>query len=180
MDGIAALRAQENRPDWATATSNPTTTPDELLDVRVSLYVTPIFRLSSLTVEIQLSYATTWVGSLAMWSSKAPILLLYILLFGIKTWVKIVSITTLVVTGIIFLTMASFVTAKCSPNGATVDASFIAVCSKASTQAGIVLGITSVVADGVIFVIPIPAILRLKLTARKKIGLCLIFSTGLA
>ncbi|OTA76493.1 hypothetical protein M434DRAFT_38837 [Hypoxylon sp. CO27-5] len=135
----------------------------------------PTIPLQSL---IQLSHATNWVGVIAMWSSKAPILILYITLFGIRKWLRTASYATLLVTGVIFLTMASYTTANCDPRGQLVDLSFILSCSNASKRSGFTLGITSVIADGTIFVLPLPIIARLKLPTRKKMGLGIVFLTG--
>ncbi|KAI7776584.1 hypothetical protein LA080_004789 [Diaporthe eres] len=126
---------------------------------------------------IQLSRETVWVGSVAMWISKVPVLLLFITLFGIKRWVKISSQAIIGLTAVVFLAMAAYVTNECSPQG-EVDMAFIQECSLASSRAGLILGITSVVTDGITFFLPIPVIVGLALPFHKKIGVCLVFATG--
>lgn len=115
-----------------------------------------------------------------MWSSKVPILLLYVQLFGIKKWVKWLSYSLIGATAIIFITFAGLTSSKCDPESpAEVTVEFLTICAAQAADSGFALGLTSVLTDAIIFVIPIPLILRLNLSARKKFGLALVFSTGL-
>ncbi|EHK99467.1 hypothetical protein M7I_4624 [Glarea lozoyensis 74030] len=92
---------------------------------------------SSLKYMAELATAIDFISGFAIWSSKAPILLLYIRLFGVKNWLKV-----------------------------------------SSTKIGVTLGTTSVVADLIILVLPIPVILKLQMAGPKKIGLFIVFLTG--
>lgn len=114
-----------------------------------------------------------------MWSSKVPLLLLYVQLFGIKTWVKFVSYTIMGATATIFIVFAALTTARCDPGSKTLDLQFIMACTKQAADSGFALGITSVLTDVFIFLIPIPLIMHLNLSTRKKTGLFVVFSTGL-
>ncbi|KAI9155656.1 Cytochrome P450 monooxygenase gloP [Paramyrothecium foliicola] len=135
--------------------------------------------LTPLDTLIPLNDASNWIGSLAMWTSKIPILILYIHLFGVKLWVQIVSYFTMAASGIIFITMAGLTASKCNPKGAPIDLPFVVACSVQAAKSGFTLGMTSVLTDAIIFVLPIPLIVRLKLSTQKKIGLCVVFSGGL-
>lgn len=126
---------------------------------------------------MQLSNALTWVGAFMLWGCKVPILVLYITLFGIKTWLKISSYAIIAVTGTIFLIVSGFVTARCS--GDIKDPMFLPRCKSATTRADFALRLVSVLTDVLIFALPIPVIARLHLPIHKKIGLAVIFLGGL-
>jgi hypothetical protein len=100
---------------------------------------------------INLQNAMVWVASISMWSAKVPILLLYIQIFGIKRWVRFASYTLIAATGIVFLIFSAITYAR----------------------------ITSITTDVIIFLMPIPLILSLNLSTRRKIGVSLVFSSGL-
>lgn len=112
-----------------------------------------------------------------MWSSKVPILLLYITLFGVKKWLRVACWSIIAISAVIFLSLASYATAMCSTSG-EIDLQFITNCSHADTRAGLGLGITAVVEDCLIFLLPIPTICRLALPLLKRIGLLLTFGVG--
>lgn len=51
-------------------------------------------------------------------------------------------------------------------------------CTRADTLSAVVNAITSVLTDGLVFVLPMPIIMNLALPLRKRIGVGLIFATG--
>jgi len=51
-------------------------------------------------------------------------------------------------------------------------------CAK-STWSAVVIGVFSLISDILIFVLPFPLLLKLKLTKSKKVGLVAVFSAGL-
>jgi hypothetical protein len=147
---------------------NAPLTPLETSDV-----TTPLDEL------INLQNAMVWVASISMWSAKVPILLLYIQIFGIKRWVRFASYTLIAATGIVFLIFSAITYARCDPGDAPIDLTFIGTCIKQATDSGLALRITSITTDVIIFLMPIPLILSLNLSTRRKIGVSLVFSSGL-
>ncbi|EPE33788.1 hypothetical protein GLAREA_06801 [Glarea lozoyensis ATCC 20868] len=133
---------------------------------------------SSLKYMAELATAIDFISGFAIWSSKAPILLLYIRLFGVKNWLKVSSYITLAVTFIIFFVGMVYTGVACSPGNKVLDIPFILNCTTTSTKIGVTLGTTSVVADLIILVLPIPVILKLQMAGPKKIGLFIVFLTG--
>lgn len=127
----------------------------------------------------ELATAIDFLSGFAIWTSKAPILLLYIRLFGVKTWLKVASWVTLAVTFIIFFVGMVYVGVACSPGGKTLDLPFILNCTTKSTRIGVTLGTTSVIADVIILLLPLPVVLRLQMATMKKIGLSVVFLTGI-
>lgn len=116
-----------------------------------------------------------------MWFSKAPILLLYIRLFGIERQIRIISLATLIVLGAVLTAVNSYNTAKCvlPKSEADVTLAFLESCSHASSVAGISGASFALLADIIIFLLPIPVIIKLHLPLSKRIGLGLVFATGL-
>lgn len=114
-----------------------------------------------------------------MWSSKAPILLLYVRLFGVKQWMRTICYLTLAITTIFFLVGPAVACAKCDLRGKPPSQEFLLACSNTTSVAGVVLGITAVITDAIVFVLPLPVIYQLKLAPQKKLGLLLVFMTGI-
>ncbi|CAH0051929.1 unnamed protein product [Clonostachys solani] len=132
-----------------------------------------------ITGLITMSHVTNWFTPIAMWSSKVPVLLLYVRLFGIKRWLRYTCWILVVVTGLIFTAGAAYTSAICNTNGNPITPVFMLECSNAASHAGVALGTVAIVTDVIIFVLPLPIIVKLKMSARRKGGLFLVFFTGL-
>jgi hypothetical protein len=59
-----------------------------------------------------------------------------------------------------------------------LDIPFILNCTTKSTKIGVTLGTTSMTANLIILVLPIPVILKLQMAGPKKIALFIVFLTG--
>ncbi|KAI0911117.1 hypothetical protein F4824DRAFT_451879 [Ustulina deusta] len=112
-----------------------------------------------------------------LWFSKAPILFLYLKLFGVNRWLRFVSYATLLVTGLIYIAGLIFTLIMCPTDKITLVA--YQKCAHANTLTGVISGFVSVVADAIIFLIPIPIIFSLQLETSKKIGLSVAFLSGI-
>ncbi|KAI0517203.1 hypothetical protein F5B22DRAFT_605295 [Xylaria bambusicola] len=112
-----------------------------------------------------------------LWFTKAPILFLYVKLFGIHRWLLYISWATLLVTGLVYVAGLIFTLVSC----ATDDLTLIAYqqCAHDNTLTGVISGFVSVIADAVIFILPIPVIFSLQLETSKKIGLSVTFLSGI-
>ncbi|KAI0843639.1 hypothetical protein F5Y06DRAFT_291558 [Hypoxylon sp. FL0890] len=60
-----------------------------------------------------------------------------------------------------------------------VDTSFLDQCINTTVSAGVANGATAVITDVIIIVLPLPIIAGLRLPLHKKIGLAIIFLTGI-
>lgn len=123
----------------------------------------------------------TILVTLSMWFAKTPILFLYIRLFGIKRWVRLICYITLIATLLQFIAISVLLGASCIPAGKGGDdiAEVAAVCISRGFAVGIWNGIISIITDLIIFLIPIPIVFQLQLPTRKKIGICVVFAAGL-
>lgn len=126
-----------------------------------------------MTVAVEVLAAVSFVFS------KTPILLLYTRLFGVKTWLRICSYVTLTCLTILVLASAIVTCSVCTTYEDNVAPSFIARCTLWSGWGGVASGVLSLVVDIVILVLPISIISQLHLQTYKKIGLGLVFASGI-
>ena len=120
-----------------------------------------------------------WLAAVAMWCSKAPILFLYISLFGVRRWLRITSYITLVMFAAAIIVAAAIATAPCDPNHQDPDFSMLLHCTDINSKVGVGLGVLSVTADVIIIILPIPVIMTLNLPGAKKFGLLVMFMSGI-
>lgn len=114
-----------------------------------------------------------------MWFSKAPVLLLFIALFGVKKWLRYTSYAMLVLLGVAIVIPASITSSSCLPGNSSKGPAYLLHCSDTAAQGGLGLGIISVLADAIAMVIPMPVVLKLKLPTDKKVGLVVMFMSGI-
>ncbi|OTA52373.1 hypothetical protein K449DRAFT_403013 [Hypoxylon sp. EC38] len=126
----------------------------------------------------QRSLTLTLVAGFAMYFAKTPILVLYLKLFGIKTWLRVASYATLTLSFIIFLITLSIAGAACSQTS-EVDMNFLEKCITTSVSVGVSNGATAVITDIIVIILPLPIIAGLELPLPKKIGLAIVFLTGI-
>ncbi|VUC36522.1 unnamed protein product [Clonostachys rosea] len=134
--------------------------------------------MANITGLIRMSHATNWITALAMWSSKVPILILYDRLFGVKKWLRYTCRILAIVTGLLFTAGAAYTSAVCNTHGNPVTPVFMLKCFNSASHSGVALGIVAILTDVFIFVLPLPIIMKLKMSARRKGGLFLVFFTG--
>lgn len=118
-------------------------------------------------------------GNGAIYSAKLPLLFMLKRTFGVKIWFRWTCIFLIVfgtLGGVVTLLYASI---TCSPDLHTPTPPFLFACVTAVTNATIARGSLSLAVDIVIFILPISIIVNLKMPARRKIGLAIVFATGL-
>ncbi|KAI0006986.1 hypothetical protein F4779DRAFT_594136 [Xylariaceae sp. FL0662B] len=123
--------------------------------------------------------AQTIISAFLSFFAKIPIFILYIRLFGVVKWVRLVSYLAISATLLQFVAGSSVVIATCYPGRHVLDGDFVAECLRWDN--GVVLwnGIIAVVTDIVLFVIPFPIIVSLQLPRNKKTGLAVMFLVGI-
>ncbi|KAI0423439.1 hypothetical protein F5Y09DRAFT_327349 [Xylaria sp. FL1042] len=133
---------------------------------------------TSVLYLVQLVAASGPVAASSTWVAKAPILFLYIQIFGVKAWLRIVSYITLAFTFLWLLGWNIWLLYESVPRG-LITPTFLADSAHSGSVAGVASGAVGLAADIVIFLIPIPVIWKLHLPRAKKIGLFVVFLTGL-
>ncbi|KAI1778085.1 hypothetical protein F4818DRAFT_438262 [Hypoxylon cercidicola] len=127
---------------------------------------------------IQLTITINVFLDLSVWLCKTPLLLLYIRMFGVKTWLRISCYTILLVA---FLPSAAGVIANavvCAPDGNSVSLQTFKACEHIAPLFNLIIGFVSVFVDFAILVLPIPILSRLQMARRKRVGLIIVFFTG--
>ena len=113
-----------------------------------------------------------------MYFAKLPLLLLFLRTFGIKKWLRYTCHSLMIFTALGFLASAMYTGIKCSPEIYDPDVPFLFQCVGATFYTTVSRNVLSLVVDVVIFILPLPIILKLKLPLHKKIGIALVFLTG--
>ncbi|KAK4205439.1 hypothetical protein QBC40DRAFT_162446 [Triangularia verruculosa] len=113
-----------------------------------------------------------------MYFAKLPILIFVMRTFGIHRWLRHTGYFIIVFTAIGFFAAAMWTGAHCSPGLHTVNVEFMFKCIDATFYTTVSRNCLSLVVDLVIFVLPLPFVVKLKLSRRKKIGVSLVFLTG--
>jgi hypothetical protein len=112
----------------------------------------------------------------AMWSSKVPVLLVYIRLFGMPIGrLRVVCYATMVSTFCAFLAGGAVVGAACTP----ITPAVVKTCTVKANAAGFSLGFVALATDVIVVAIPIPVLAGLKLPRHEKVGLFVVFLAGI-
>ncbi|KAK6845941.1 hypothetical protein PG987_001129 [Apiospora arundinis] len=131
------------------------------------------------TESIQISVACLFTGGAAMYFAKAPLLLLYIRIFGIKKWFRVVCYTVLLATAVIYLACALYSGISCIPADGLYDDSFVLECAQSTFVPALCRCFTSIFTDLVALSLPLSVVVKLHLPRGRKIGLALVFMTGI-
>ena len=128
---------------------------------------------------MQLRFTSRIAQSTAFFSSRLPIFFLYLRLFGRRKGVKYAVYVGLVVNLVLHVIVIALVAHYCSPASgyAWGVPKYLQYCKKAAAEP-ILQGVTNVVLDLYIFILPLPIIWNLQMPFRKRIGVIAIFTTG--
>ncbi|KAI9147983.1 Satratoxin biosynthesis SC7 cluster protein [Paramyrothecium foliicola] len=124
----------------------------------------------------QLFYSAQMLYIMIQVTAKVSILALFWRIFTAR-WFRLAvwgCIAFLISHGLLFLLLITF---QCIPVNAIWDRSISAKCLNV-TAVGWAGAVFSILEDIVILVLPIPEVLKLQLTFKKKVALCLMFSIG--
>ncbi|KAI1206115.1 uncharacterized protein F4807DRAFT_439888 [Annulohypoxylon truncatum] len=122
----------------------------------------------------------TTVAAFTMYFSKTPLLVLYVRIFGVKKWLRMMSYTTLALSLMLFLTTTAVVGATCSRKVSASDyMPPLEQCLETTISVGVANGSTAVLTDIIVIILPLPAIAGLNLPFHKKVGIAIIFLTGI-
>ena len=100
-------------------------------------------------------------------------------IFENSRWVKVNSYIILAGSAILFLGGAIYYTARCSTAGTVVTVDYVAKCLQTGLALGTWNGAVAVASDIIILCIPFPVVSKLNLPTNKKLGLLLLFFTGI-
>ncbi|CAG9998331.1 unnamed protein product [Clonostachys byssicola] len=141
-------------------------------------YSDPLQMMTKMREISQYGVAVAFLSGFSMFFAKAPVLLLLMRIFGVEKWLRWTCVVTLVVLFIATVAGDAYNAHKCNPP-AVPPMEFILSCADASALVGVILGPIGLAADIVIFILPIPVIVKLHMPLARKIGLGLVFLSGI-
>ncbi|KAL8832082.1 MAG: hypothetical protein Q9170_005019 [Blastenia crenularia] len=116
-----------------------------------------------------------------VWLVKLSLFLLYLRLFGTLTWMKRLVWLGIIFTGLFYLAISIAKLGMCAPRRhESYIMSFSTERCARTKQLGVVNGVFNIISDAYLFVLPIPAVLKLHTDHRRKCGLLAVFMTGMA
>ncbi|KUI55949.1 hypothetical protein VP1G_03321 [Cytospora mali] len=145
-------------------------TPQGFLAAEIVILITP---------PIFVFVANAYMTVLSLFFAKVAIVLMYKRLFGIYKWLRYICYAILTIDlvhggGLIAISVA------CTPfKRSSLGPSWVEHCDDAAYLVAMINAVLAVFNDVVIFVLPLPVILRLNMPHRKKIGLVAVFMFGL-
>ncbi|KAK3367760.1 hypothetical protein B0H63DRAFT_535858 [Podospora didyma] len=164
------------------------------LSIRKDLYVDDWFSVLGLlflvviafsdpTMSVELigrfTVAVGFIASFGAYFAKVPILVLYLRIFGVYRWMRLACYGLLTAPFFVLSGSASYSAVMCAPDRRVLDSTFSVGCMRAGLGTCVWNGSIALVADVVIFILPLPAISILRLPTRKKVGLYLVFLSGI-
>lgn len=111
---------------------------------------------------------------------KLSLLLLYLQIFDCLLWLKCLVWIGIVVTGLFYFSGMIAVLAMCVPqHGESYLESLASPKCGGTKVLSLVIGAFNIISDLYLLIIPLPAIWSLQLPLRKKVGVVMVFMTGL-
>ncbi|KAK3385912.1 hypothetical protein B0H63DRAFT_473829 [Podospora didyma] len=137
-------------------------------------------RVSAITPYVlKLQLGNQMLAAVTHFCVKASLAFFFMRVFGTLNWVRIVCYFLLVLTFASYLSYEIVVIIYCIPRaGEEWGPVSLARCTT-SAPSTIAVGVCSVVADLIIFVLPFPIIAGLSLNSQRKKGLAVVFLVGL-
>ncbi|KAJ2989220.1 hypothetical protein NUW58_g3583 [Xylaria curta] len=127
----------------------------------------------------QVFTALLWVNPAGLYFGKVPLLIMVLRIFETSKWVRINSYIVLIVPVILFTGGAIYATTYCSTVGKIVTIDYVAGCLRTGLALGVWNGAVAIASDVIILAIPVPVVFKLNIPNNKKIGLLLLFLTGI-
>jgi len=130
--------------------------------------------------------AITVVYPIATYLIKLSILLLYRRVFSvdrIQCWGSVIGIVLITITHVPYLGFLIYLTVRCAAEAVeevtSISPFILDVICKNEYWIGTIQAAINVLTDFYILLLPLPALLKLAIPKRRKVGLCAIFLAGL-
>ena len=130
--------------------------------------------------KIEIFAAGTPIYCITMLFAKVALFLLYYRVFSLHHWTKIAIYIGIGVTFLFYFATGVANLVLCIPrrNESWTSTPYVERCYRAEVM-GDVQGVFGLVSDLYIFVLPLPALYRLHMSFKKKMGITAVFLTGL-
>jgi hypothetical protein len=126
-----------------------------------------------------MSIVITVVLAFTLWSAKAPILFLFVKIFGVRRWLRYACYATLSISALTWILALIPTLTRCPVNDSSFGLSDLPVCIFGSSLSGIISSCMAIAVDITIFFLPIGPILALKLPLSRRLGVILVFCLGI-
>lgn len=113
----------------------------------------------------------------AVSTPKLAILALYIRLFNPERWLRMTCWIVAIITFLFYWSTIPTAAVQCSPQGGIWVTR--AECGTSMTLLGVVMGAFGVAIDILLIILPLPVLYKLNLPNKKKVGLTVVFLTGI-
>ncbi|MCJ1356769.1 MAG: hypothetical protein MMC33_006765 [Icmadophila ericetorum] len=157
---------------------SPTTTLRWIGNVRRRELISHNPRSGSEDVFVLVITASSFIALFGSYFAKAPILIMYVRIFGVKTWLRNICYGLLVADFLFAAGPAVYLTVVCQPNRQVLDVAWLDRCIDNGLAIGVWNGSVAVFTDLVIFILPLPVIAKLHLARSRKISLAMVFMVG--
>ncbi|KAI1457055.1 hypothetical protein F4805DRAFT_205577 [Annulohypoxylon moriforme] len=153
--------------------------------ILIGYYVLEEFEYRSFYVEtswpnsINTGIAIPILAAFSLWTSKSPILVLYVRLFGVKRWMRYACYMVIVISALGFIGSLVPALTQCRPFDRADLRSTWVRCGAANVNSSVIAGTVSVAADLCILLLPLRPIYLLNLSRSRKIGLGIVFCSGI-
>ncbi|KAJ5101067.1 hypothetical protein N7456_007119 [Penicillium angulare] len=121
----------------------------------------------------------TVIVAFELWTTKIPILLVYIKLFGVRRWLRFVCYGTIALSGIIYVCAMSPTFIRCNTSVKSATLADLEVCTTGTTLTGVISGFVALAEDVLIFFLPIPLVRGLHLPTHKRLAVGAVFFSGI-
>ncbi|PWY88423.1 hypothetical protein BO70DRAFT_394133 [Aspergillus heteromorphus CBS 117.55] len=145
-------------------------------DIIIQRFMNPTHSLNWLNC---MAVVITVVIAFELWTTKVPILLLYVKLFGIQKWLRWTCHACLAITGVAYICVMAPTFMRCNPSTTEATLTDLAVCTTGTTLTGVLSGFIALAQDVLIFFLPIPLVLNLHMPRGRKLAVGAVFFTGI-
>ncbi|KYK61251.1 hypothetical protein DCS_02393 [Drechmeria coniospora] len=143
---------------------------DDYFSIVALLLVIVAFSLNDVIIRLIIAFM--------LWTTKAPILVVYVKLFGVKKWIVHSCYAGLALSGAAYMCAMAPTFLRCHPGTDDTTMLHLGHCVTGTTLTGVISGFVALVQDMVILVLPMPCIYNLHLAPGKKLAVGAVFCSG--
>ncbi|KAK5997950.1 hypothetical protein PT974_00318 [Cladobotryum mycophilum] len=164
---------------------------DDYISIVGLIFVTVAFAMNDLIIRrfldptaphpwlVKLAVVITVVIAFVLWTTKAPILVVYLKIFNVTRWLVYACYATLTLSGIAYICALSPTFMRCHPSSKSIPVEELLRCVSGTTLTGVISGYIALFQDVIILLLPMPSIYGLHLRLSKKLAIGAVFASGI-
>ncbi|RAH55102.1 hypothetical protein BO85DRAFT_452005 [Aspergillus piperis CBS 112811] len=145
-------------------------------DIIIQRFVNPMDSLNWLN---RMAVVITVLIAFELWTTKVPILLVYVSLFGIRKWLRWTCYACIAVSGVAYICVMAPTFMRCNPSITAATLEDLEVCTTGTTLTGVLSGFIALAEDVLILSLPMPLVRTLHLPRQKKLAVMAVFFSGI-